>query len=130
MAWRSGTAYTFTVETKQFSFVGRVSLRQTEAADVWDLGFWTHLEQQGRGYMTEAATAVPRFGFTHLGAECVEACHALWKRQSRQVLETLGMTLTKHVPKGFQKNGVWVAEDCLGVLKSEWPTHKEVFAES
>lgn len=119
-AWRSGAAYTFTVETSELVFVGRVALRQTTQDEVWNLGFWTHPEQQGKGYMSEAATAVLQFGFTHLGAERAEACHALWNRRSRRVLEKIGMTFAKHVPEGFQKNSVWVAEDCLGVSRSEW----------
>ena len=115
-AWRAGTAYTFTVETSELVFVGRVALRQT-AQDGWNLGFWTHPEQQGRGYTAEAATAVLQFGFTRLGAERVEACHALWNLKSRRVLEQLGMVFVRHVPKGFAKNGVWVAEDCLAVSR-------------
>lgn len=116
-AWRSGTAYTFTVETRNLVFVGRVALRQTAQGGVWNLGFWTHPEQQGRGYMTEAATAALDFGFTRLGAERVEACHAVWNLRSRRVLEKIGMTFTRRVPEGFRKQGVWVAEDCLGVSR-------------
>ena len=119
-AWCAGTAYTFTVETRELVFVGRVALRQTTTHRVWNLGFWTHPEQQDRGYTTEAATAVLNFGFTRLGVEHIEACHALWNRQSRRVLEKIGMTFVRHVPKGFQKNGVWVAEDCLEVSRDEW----------
>lgn len=119
-AWRVGTAYTFTVETKPPPvFVGRVVVRQTEG-DRWELGFWTHPDEQGKGYTTEAATAVLGFGFTRLGAEQIEACHAVWNQGSRRVLEKLGMTFVKHLPQGFQKNGVWVAEDCLGVSRDGW----------
>ncbi len=118
-AWRSGTAYTFTVETKAFVFAGRVALRRT-AQDRWNLGFWTHPEQQGKGYTAEAAAAVLNFGFTQLGAERVEACHALWNLKSRRVLTKLGMTFVRRVPEGFQKNGVWVAEDCLEVSSEAW----------
>lgn len=118
-AWRAGTAYTFAIETKQLqpAFVGRIVIRQTEGDRLWNFGFWTHPAQQGKGYMTEAATAVVGFGFTQLGAEHIAACHALWNLKSRRVLEKVGMTFVKHVPQGFQKNGVWVAEDCLGVSR-------------
>ena len=125
-AWRSGAAYTFTVETRELVFVGRVALRQT-AQGRWNLGFWTHPEQQGRGYMTEAATAVLNLGFTRLGAEHIEACHALRNLKSRRVLEKLGLTFVRRVPEGFQKNGVWIAEDCLGVSRGAWTElHKMV----
>ncbi len=125
-AWRAGTAYTFTAETSELVFVGRVALRQT-AQGRWNLGFWTHPEQQGRGYTVEAATAVMQFGFARLGAEHVEACHALWNRRSRRVLTKLGLTFVRCVPEGFQKTGVWVAENCLGVSRRRWTErHKTV----
>lgn len=119
-AWRAGTAYTFTVETPQGGFIGRVSLRRTDVADVWTLGFWTHPAEQGKGYMTAAAEAVVALGFTRLGTERVEACHAVWNGASRRVLEKLGMTFVKHLPEGFRKNGVWVAEDCWAVSRDRW----------
>lgn len=129
-AWHAGTAYTFTVETRALVFVGRAAIRQTAPDGVWNLGFWTHPEQQSRGYATEAATAVLRFGFTRLGAERVEACHAVWNRRSRRVLEKLGMTFARRMPEGFQKNGVWVAEDCLAISRDEWLLREPVSAGS
>jgi [ribosomal protein S5]-alanine N-acetyltransferase len=31
--------------------------------NVWNLGFWTHPEYQGRGYLTESVLAILEFGF-------------------------------------------------------------------
>jgi RimJ/RimL family protein N-acetyltransferase len=36
-----------------------------------------HPEQQGKGYMTESVKAILELGFTTLGAERIEAFHAL-----------------------------------------------------
>lgn len=134
-AWRAGTVYTFTIETAaethalgaRSEFVGRVSLRKTEAAEedcVWNLGFWTHPERQSQGYMTEAATAVLEFGFGRLHAARITACHAHWNRASRRVLERLGLSFTHHLPQGFKKNGVWVAEDCLSLTRADWASRR------
>ncbi len=119
-SWVAGTAYSFTLETLSEAFLGRISIRQADRAGVWDIGFWTHPTQQGQGYMTEAAARVLEFGFTDLEAEAIGACHALWNRSSRRVLEKIGMRFVRHVPEGFQKNGVWVAEDCLCLSRREW----------
>src|SRR5699024_6898157 len=58
-AWAEGSAYCFTIEEKgTASFIGRIVIRRGVDPDVWDLGFFTHPERQGRGYMTEAVAAV------------------------------------------------------------------------
>lgn len=120
-AWAAGAAYTFTLETQDGADpIGRISIRRTDRKDVWDIGFWTHPERQGQGYMTKAATRLLEFGFTALGAESIGACHALWNRSSRRVLEKIGMSFVRRVPHGFQKHGLWVAEDCLSVSRTDW----------
>lgn len=120
-AWTSGTAYTFTLEARDSAdFIGRISIRQTETAGVWDIGFWTHPAHQGQGYMREAADRILEFAFEDLGAEAVGACDAVWNHCSRRVLGKIGMTFVRHLPQGFQKHGVWVAEDCLSVSRAAW----------
>lgn len=110
-AWRSSTAYSFTIENKEdATFVGRIGIRTTVEARIWNIGFWLHPAQVGKGYMTEAAQAVVDFGFDRLDAEAVEACYATWNIRSKNVLERLGMTQVEFIEKGFQKRGAWVPE--------------------
>lgn len=119
-AWDQGTAYTFTITLKDAATrVGRIVIR-TEEADIWELGFWTHPDHQGRGYMTEAAAAMLRFGFEELSASQIEAGHATWNAASRRVLEKIGLSFVQHVPQGFQKDGHWVAEDLYALSAVEW----------
>jgi len=110
-AWEAGMAYTFTIQTKAAGTpIGRIVIR-CKGDGCWDLGFWTHPDHQGQGYMTEAAAAMLEFGFETLAASRIEAAHATWNLSSRRVLEKIGMSFVRHNPEGFQKNGQWVAED-------------------
>ena len=119
-AWNEDEAYCFTIEAKDSAeFIGRISIRKKEEK-LWDLGFWTHPEQQSKGYMSEAVQAVIDFGFLELGALRILACHALWNKQSEKVLKRNGMTFIKHIPEGFQKNGNWVEENLLGLSLEDW----------
>ncbi|MEM6429471.1 MAG: GNAT family N-acetyltransferase [Deinococcota bacterium] len=119
--WRQGRAYTFSfIRTKDEVFIGRISLRQTDVKDVWDVGYFCHPKHQGQGYTTEALAAVLELGFTQLSATHIEAWHATWNVSSRRVLEKLGMHFVEHLPEGFQKHGKWVAEDRLSISKADW----------
>jgi len=100
-AWKAGEAYEFAIESHEGRFIGRVSIRRTKTDGLWNIGFWTHPEVQGRGFMTEAAKRVIEFGFCDLEAEEVEACHASWNKASQRVLEKCGMVWREHIEEGF-----------------------------
>lgn len=119
-AWENDQAYCFTIETSEpIEFVGRIVIRQEENG-VWDLGFWTHPEQQGHGYMTEVTQRILEFGFLELQAKRIQACHALWNKPSEKVLKKNGMNLIRHIPQGFKKQGKWIEENLLGINFDDW----------
>ncbi len=119
--WRNGEHYGFTIEGKAAEeFIGRISIRRESKDGVWNIGFFTHPEHQGRGYMTEAGHAVVRFGFSELAAQRIEARHALWNRASETVLSRLGMHFVEALPEGFMKNGEWVPENKLAITREDW----------
>jgi ribosomal-protein-alanine N-acetyltransferase len=109
--WERGTNYSFTVESRDGRvFIGRIQVRQESDPELWTLGFWTHPDQQGKGYASEAAEAILDFAFRRLGARVVGAAHATWNDASRKVLERIGMRFVRSNPRGFQKRGAWVEE--------------------
>lgn len=122
-AWADGHAYCFTIEDKgSKNFIGRISIRPKEDS-TWNFGFWTHPEKQNHGYMTEAVSALMKFGFEELGALRITACHAVWNRASEAVLKKTGMQFIEYIPKGFQKHGKWVPENLLAISKQEWESN-------
>ena len=119
--WAAGTTYCLTIanpDTDQL--IGRIGIRKTNRIDVWNLGFWTHPEAQRQGYMTEAATAIIKFGFEALGAIRIEASYALWNKPSQRTLEQVGMRLTRYIPHAFQKKGRWIEANKMEITKREW----------
>jgi ribosomal-protein-alanine N-acetyltransferase len=120
-AWTHGDGYSFTIETKEpVTFIGRIGIRREQEAAVWSIGFWTHPEQQGKGFMSEVVPAILDLGFRQLGAVRIEACYALWNHASRRVLEKSGMTFVQFVPQGFQKWGNWVEENLYAITREIW----------
>ena len=55
-----------------------------------ELGYVLGQEQWGKGYMTEAAKAVLRYGFAELGLELIAVRHYLHNQRSRRVIEKCG----------------------------------------
>lgn len=108
--WRMGRAFVFTVEKSDGGgFVGRVLLRQTGEDGLWALAFWTHPDEQGHGYATEAARAVLAFGFDKLGAREIEACHLVTNLASRRVLDKLGFREDAYLERGLPgRDGGWL----------------------
>jgi [ribosomal protein S5]-alanine N-acetyltransferase len=121
LAWNRGKMFVFTIaDPDSNSLLGRIGIRKTDRAAVWNLGFWTHPEHQGRGYMTESVTAMLRFGFDGLGATQIEASYALWNKSSRRVLEKVGMRFIGYIPHAFQKKGRWIEANKMSITKREW----------
>lgn len=120
-AWEAGRAYAFTIENKNSAaFLGRISIRQTDELELWNIGFWTHPEHQGQGFMSEAVAAVINFGFEQLEAREIEACYALWNKASERVIQKNGMQFVRYIPEGFKKNGEWVEENLYSIQKQDW----------
>ena len=125
-AWEKGEAYQFTIEDKETdAFLGRISIRITEEADVWNVGFWTHPEQQNKGVMTEALQGLLKFGFEQLEASRIEACHAIWNKASEKVLKKNGMAFVRYLEQGFLKQGKWVEENELAIERQTWQAKQQ-----
>jgi [ribosomal protein S5]-alanine N-acetyltransferase len=129
--WEMGELFTFTIaDPVSDRLIGRIGVRRTTRVNVWNLGFWTHPEDQGQGYMTEAATAMIDFGFERLGATRIEASYALWNKASRRTLEKIGMRLVRYIPHAFQKRGRWIEANKMEITKPEWTNARSVQAVS
>ena len=57
-----------------------------------ELGYWIAIPHRNKGYMTEAITAVIKYGFSNLGLVRIQAYHSVDNPASGRVLEKAGMT--------------------------------------
>jgi [ribosomal protein S5]-alanine N-acetyltransferase len=121
LAWAAGRLFSFTIaDPSSNRLIGRIGIHKNNRLGVWNLGFWTHPEHQGRGYMTESVTAIIAFGFDRLDAAQIEACYALWNKSSQRVLEKAGMKFVGYIPHAFQKKGRWIEANKMRITKQEW----------
>ncbi|WP_310424602.1 GNAT family protein [Chamaesiphon sp. VAR_48_metabat_135_sub] len=119
--WEAGRTFSFTIaDLSSNHLIGRIGIRKTERQNVWNLGFWTHPEHQGQGYMTESLKAVIEFGFERLGATRIDASYALWNKGSQRVLEKSGMQFIRYIPHAFQKKGQWIEANKMEITKQKW----------
>lgn len=120
-SWKTGNGFAFTIEQKETGeFLGRISIRKTKIEKVWNIGFFTHPNHQGKGIMTEAVKNVLHFGFTHLKAIRIEAAYAIWNKGSEKVMHNNGMQFFKYIEKGLLKNGKWVPENAVAIDYKDW----------
>jgi RimJ/RimL family protein N-acetyltransferase len=84
------------------TFIGWLYLRPGREPDapldVADIGYRLRRSAWGNGYATEGSQALLHKGFTELGLRLVWAETAVVNRRSRNVMEKLGMTLTRAIP--------------------------------
>jgi ribosomal-protein-alanine N-acetyltransferase len=101
--------------------VGSIELRVDAAHRRGDLGYWIGGAHWGRGYATEAADRLVRWGMRMLGLHRVHAAHMVRNPASGAVLRKIGMrhegTLRGHV----LKYGVLEDLEVWGVLEGELP---------
>lgn len=100
--------------------VGAMGLRIHEEHANAELGYWIGVPYWNRGYASEAARSVIRFGFENLGLHRVYATHFVRNPASGRVMQKAGMqyeaTLRQHVRKGdgFEDLAYY------GILADEW----------
>jgi [ribosomal protein S5]-alanine N-acetyltransferase len=119
--WEAGNTFSFTIaDPVSDCLIGRIGIRKTNRVDVWNIGFWTHPEHQGRGYMTESLIAIIAFGFDRLGATRIEASYALWNKASQRVLQKANLKFIRYIPHAFQKKGYWIEANKMEITQREW----------
>jgi [ribosomal protein S5]-alanine N-acetyltransferase len=119
--WASGEEYVWTIRARaDKDFIGRVSIRPVLGDGVWSIGFWIHPLHWRQGFATEASRTLIEFGFTRLDVTKIVADHALWNIASRRVMGKLGLRYLRDNPRGFEKNGRWVAEAQHELDRDSW----------
>lgn len=115
-----GEAAVFAVRLRQEEeLVGVVGLHPEPEHGRAMLGYWIGKPYWGRGYATEAAREVVRWGFDDLGVGRIYARCFGRNRASRRVLEKLDMRREGRLRRHFRKWDELVDVDVYGILRSE-----------
>jgi RimJ/RimL family protein N-acetyltransferase len=85
-----------------------------------ELGYWVGVPYWGKGYATEAAQAMLRYGFNALKLHRILASCMSHNSASGKILLKLGMHHEGCLREHQCKWGEFVNVDCYGILRSEW----------
>jgi RimJ/RimL family protein N-acetyltransferase len=85
-----------------------------------EIGWTLHPDHHGRGYMTEAATAVLDLGFTQMGMHRAIANLDPRNRASAALCARLGMRPEAHHVEDLWFKGQWADSAIFAILDREW----------
>lgn len=108
-------------ERETGALVGEVSLIWRSAdARQGEVGWIFHPEQQGRGFATEAATAMLELGFGRVDLHRIFARCGVGNAASWRLMERLGMRREAHFREHAIFKGRWDEEFHYALLQREW----------
>ncbi len=115
-------SWVFAIEPREVGhMVGivRISVTNQEHRSA-DIGFALDSDFHRRGYATEAARAVVRFGFSELGLHRICATTDVENTPSCRVLERLGMTREARLRRDKHMRGEWRDSYLYAILEEEF----------
>jgi len=121
--WAAGDAFfmgVFRRDTQAFVAQIYVGVANRDLPEL-ELGFFADVEQQGQGYVTEAAKAALRFAFEHLGAHRVRLRCDDTNVPSQRVAERCGMVREGRIRENKRSEDGSITGTLLyGLLRSEF----------
>ena len=101
--------------------IGHMPFRPWFAPRTFEIGWVLDRRHHGRGYATEAARALLRYGFEEMGLHRMIATCQPENVPSWRVMEKLGMRREAHFRKCLYRGGaVWWDEYFYALLEEEW----------
>jgi [ribosomal protein S5]-alanine N-acetyltransferase len=121
-AIESGESWIWTLRLKESpeEHIGSISLMRKENNN---RGFWMGIPWQGRGLMTEAASAVNDYWFDVLGMSVLRAPKAIGNAASRRISEKTGMRVVGTEMRDYV-SGRWLSE-MWEITAEEWRAHRQ-----
>lgn len=100
-------------------FVGATGLMMKED-ELAEIGYWIGVPYWGRGYASEAARQLIRYGFEECGLQRIFAAHFARNPASGKVLANAGMTREGTLRRHVKKWGEYLDVHFYGILRDEW----------
>ena len=121
-------AYEYAVVLKETgNYIGNVGLINISTEhNKADISYFIDRDYMNKGYATEAAVEMLKFGFSILGYNKISGICMSKNPASRRVMEKLGMTYEGTLRSDLLKDGIYYDIDRLSILKDEYFTNCKV----
>lgn len=122
--YEAGTCYRWAIARREDdSLMGIIDLLAfDERMDSCSFAYMLGQEFWGRGYGTEALSAVLEFAFSRMEMGLVMADHFAENPASGAVMRKAGMTFVRRIPGKYEKNGIRHDAVEYRITKEEWIT--------
>jgi [ribosomal protein S5]-alanine N-acetyltransferase len=104
--------------------IGGIGLTLDQPHQHAELGYWLGLQHWGKGYATEAAREMLRYGFENLRLHRIFASHFKHNPNSGRILAKLGMRHEGCQREHLSKWDQFVDSELYGILRREWDVHE------
>lgn len=114
--WASGENFNYAILTAQGQVVGACGLMSRLGPGVYEIGYWVHSAQAGKGYATAAASCLAAAGLGQPGIDRVEIHHDVDNPASGRVAakagfhETGAIAARKKAPSDSGTHRVWALD--------------------
>lgn len=123
--YEAGSCYRWAIALRDTdTLIGIIDLLALDPeADSCSFAYMLGQEFWGRGYGTEALTAVLRFAFSQLTVQAVIADHFAENPTSGAVMRKAGMAYSRTIPGKYRKNGILHDAHEYRITRDEWEQH-------
>jgi ribosomal-protein-alanine N-acetyltransferase len=110
----------FAIAHKDGYFIGGIGMSLNKEHENAEIGYWIGKPYWGKGYCTEAASAVVKYGFEVMGLNRIHATHMTRNPASGRVMQKIGMKYEGHLRQNKKKWDKFEDMELYGILKSEY----------
>ena len=110
----------FAITHKDGKFIGGIGMTLHKQHESAELGYWIGKIYWSRGYCTEAARAVVKYGFEEMGLNRIYATHFSRNPASGRVMQKIGMKHEGHLRQNVKKWDKFEDMELYGILRSEY----------
>ena len=120
-SFEKGEAIEFAITHRQEGFlIGGIGLRIDKHSELAEIGYWIGKPYWRKGYGTEAAHAVLKYGFEVLGLNRINGRYFKRNPASGSIMQKIGMKHEGCQRQAFKKWGKFEDFELYGILRSEY----------
>lgn len=110
----------FAITCKDGQFIGGIGLRINQQHEHGEIGYWIGKAYWRKGYCTEAACAVVKYGFEVMKLNRIQATHMTRNPASGRVMQKVGMRHEGRLRQERKKWDTFEDMELYSILKGEY----------